>query len=219
MSTIFVCHGYCGHHVSGRSQRRVVSIFIPPKVVFVANASGLYLDEFASLDNCTGLMEMQNPHVNRRIYNAHYMPKKLTAHFLGKVNQRRALLRCRLLVNKEHRLCWIRLAIRIAQRRIRFDGANNVQAGKRDSVPASVADVPRQNRFFSRGVDFAVGEALSGVDVSTAGFNVLSGNLWHCSLLRRSTHNTGNSESDQKKRIAHGDLLACKFYNEMRLDL
>src|SRR6266446_6251069 len=102
MSTIFVCHGYSGHHVSGRSQRRIVGIFIAAKVVFVANASGFDLDEVARLDNGAGLVEMKNFHINRRIYNAHYMPEKLTSHFLGKVNQRRALLWCRLLVNKEH---------------------------------------------------------------------------------------------------------------------
>src|SRR5258708_17296144 len=74
--------------------------------------------------------------------------------------------------------------------------------------------MPGNNSFFAGGVHLAVREALSGVDVGAAALNVLSGNLWRGGLLCGGTHCTGNNEHDQKKRIAHGDLLILKSYNE-----
>src|SRR5262249_21916180 len=96
---------------------------------------------------------------------------------LGKSNESIALCRRCLLVNQHHRLRWIRIGIRITKRRIGLDRSDYGKPIKLLSVPASIANMPREQCLIADESNLTVREALRDINVGAASFKIIARDL------------------------------------------
>src|ERR1051326_5956409 len=194
----------------GLRKRFVKGIFIATEVIFVTDGTSFDCHLVASLKaGARAVFTLRYFHINRSIDNANYMAQKLAAHLLGKVDQGRALLRGGSPVNQQHRFGRIWLAIRIAQRGLCLDGANDSQAVKRDAVPLAFANMPGAACLPPGSIHLAISKALPDVHVSAAGFKILAFDLWcnaggrsrRLSTKRSNRKNQSNNQSRCKLAI------------------
>src|SRR5580704_16623423 len=103
--------------------------------------------------------------------------QKFTPHLVRESDERRTLLRGRLVVDEKNSLRRIGIRVWITQSGVGMHRGGHRQAVQRNPVPASALDVPRQDGLVAYEIDFAVGETLSGVYVGAAGLDVIATNL------------------------------------------
>ncbi len=118
-----------------------------------------------------------NFQADRGGYDAFDTIGELAGHVMSKRDQRLSLNGIRVIVNDYHRSGGVGIRVGIAKRGFGAHHGNDGQSVQRHAVPLTLCYAPSHDRFVADEVDFAVGEALAGVNVGTARFDVVTLNL------------------------------------------
>ena len=146
-------------------------------MIFVADGAGLHCRELPGAQH-GGTVVLSADHQFHG-HGKHLLDifEQLTAHVFGELHQRGALLLSGLLIHEENRLGRVRILVRVSQSTFCSDGSSDGQALQRHAIPGSALDVPGKDGFVPYQVNFAVCEALTGVNIGAARFQIIAANL------------------------------------------
>src|SRR5579862_38543 len=159
------------------SQGWIKRDFVSTKVVGVIKRAGLHSCESSGTERCDAVMLGINNQLHRSGKHLLSILKQLAAHLVSKGNQSCLLLLIGLIINQKNRFCRVRVGIRVAQSSPGLDGRGNGVSVQCNTIPTSALNVPGEDRFIAYEIDFSVGEALPGVHIGAAGFDVVAVNL------------------------------------------
>jgi hypothetical protein len=155
----------------------VKSHFVTADVVFAIDRAGLYGGELASTQQRHSVPLGVHCEFHGSWDYFFCVTQKFTSHLVRERDQCCALLWSRLVVDEEDSLRRIRIRVGISQGSVGMHGGGHCQAIQSNAIPTAALDVPRENGFIAYEIHFAIGEALTRVDVGAAGLDVVSANL------------------------------------------